>query len=717
MKRCVLPAALLLTAAVVAVVPAGPAGAVPDPVGRQSLLVEPGTGHDMTNPATAADSRTAPEIFTYGASGGPTFRYTCGPTAGLDTRNLIRWSSTTATDGTGWSAENILLAPTAGSLDAGGVCDPSLARIGNWYYLAYTGTSTTGQRQVFVARSSLPYYPFDKWNGTGWGGNSPAPIGQLPPAAGGQAGGPSLIVKNNTAYLYSNVRLGTGTYQTRLNTANLGASSTYDTWPQRLQLQPGAAIEHPGLYSGTDCVGNHWWADTDIAYDDTTGRFLALTSDQATFRYFALQAYESTDGSSFTKTTITRGDQQHGARTPALLTDQTGHIPAGGSTAIAYTRSDGCTGTLRYTPTSQRLLATGAINEPLTDGSSHWQFTGRWYDDGAGLISPSPLAGVSQANLTGSAAGTSTQIHVDVTSTASQRGWVGVRFGMVHPGDSTNQSGYTVYLERLSSDTNLQLCIDKAGFGTLSCRGISGLTWTEQRHGLNVFFSNGQILAYVDGASNQRVSSNDNWDPYLGGYVGLATYAAPAAFSNFLVADNFQPTLYGPRWVPGDLAGDWEGFGSIQFDLALAGELYVCEQDRSPAVFGDGTYVAYFDVDPQPGSDPQGWGGIVVSGGSSWTVAGYVVFMRVNGNLGIIRNGSGQVVADVPTGADPSHRTVKLRVLRVGGNFQVYVNDVTEPYINWTETNFSFGPGRFGIANAGVSATFSTMSWNGNQAH
>ena len=66
----------------------------------------------------------------------------------------------------------------------------------------------------------------------------------------------------------------------------------------------------------------------------------------------------------------------------------------------------------------------------------------------------------------------------------------------------------------------------------------------------------------------------------------------------------------------------------------------------------------------------------------------------------IYKAGVGQVVADVPTGSIPWRRAYRVRVVKTGPNFQVYVEDQPDPLINWTDTNASaWGIGGFGVAN------------------
>lgn len=76
-----------------------------------------------------------------------------------------------------WSSEEIVLYPTAGSKDSYSVCDPGAIYFDGYYYIGYTGTNSSDglRNQIFVARSTSVNGPYEKWNGSSWGGN-PEPI-------------------------------------------------------------------------------------------------------------------------------------------------------------------------------------------------------------------------------------------------------------------------------------------------------------------------------------------------------------------------------------------------------------------------------------------------------------------------------------------------------------------------------------------------------------
>ena len=316
------------------------------------------------------------------STGDLVYRYTCGP-APTGPGEVIRMASS-CNGGNTWSTETVVLQPSAtpGAGDSQRVCDPAIVKDGGYFYLAYTGLGSNSQPQLFVARAINPGGPFTKWNGTGWTGGTPAPLATWT----NFAAGPSLVNRAGNIHLFYNTRITTGpaagTYQTRHATATLGTNPS--TWPTRLTADPGVAITHPGKYTGTDCVGSHWWADTDVKYDETTGKYLAITSDQSSYRWSALQAYESADATTFTRAIITRGDYRQGARNPGQLADPYGHLTPNATKAIGWAHSATCgQADLRYTVTTQKTVTTGAIVEPLSTSAANWH-----PDSGTWQISP-----------------------------------------------------------------------------------------------------------------------------------------------------------------------------------------------------------------------------------------------------------------------------------------------------------------------------------------
>jgi hypothetical protein len=169
-------------------------------------------------------------------------------------------------------------------------------------------------------------------------------------------------------------------------------------------------------------------------------------------------------------------------------------------------------------------------------------------------------------------------------------------------------------------------------------------------------------------------------------------------------------------------SGQWGAGGNTVVSYLDNGQVSLMDStgldERYPAQFGNGTYATGVSI--AGGANPQAWAGLALTNNGitgSWGTGGYLVFLRANGSVGIYKSGTGQVVADVPTGTSPTTKPVRLRVLKTGANFQVYVNNNLYPFINWTDTSPpAWAIGSFGLANLQAPATFANVTYNGNDA-
>lgn len=156
-------------------------------------------------------------IYRPKAAGGG-YRY--GPSMILEDNKVIHvWFSATgnseqwdwikyrrSTDGgRTWTDDKAVLKPTADSEDAFAACDPGVVKVGNYYYIGYTATTNMNgvDNHIFLGRSKNPSGPYEKWNGSGWGGLNPKPVIRFNGTKGQfGAGEPSFTVVNNTIYMY-----------------------------------------------------------------------------------------------------------------------------------------------------------------------------------------------------------------------------------------------------------------------------------------------------------------------------------------------------------------------------------------------------------------------------------------------------------------------------------------------------------------------------------
>ena len=188
--------------------------------------------------------------------------------------------------GVSWTSEVIALAPTANSEDGWAVCDPNVIKVGSYYYLAYTaavGTYNGFNNHVFIARSFSPDQGYQKWNGSGWGGNKPKPMLRYTgPVNKWGLGEPNMVVKGNTVFVYYTEN--TGTPKTKVATAPINNAN----WPTNL-TDRGYAI------------ANRDWSEdqTDVKYLPEVNRFIATGIGSRFTSNSYVHVWQSTDGLRF----------------------------------------------------------------------------------------------------------------------------------------------------------------------------------------------------------------------------------------------------------------------------------------------------------------------------------------------------------------------------------------------------------------------------------
>lgn len=192
-----------------------------------------------------------------------------------------------------WTKEKVVLQPTPDSMDHYSVCDPAVIYFDGYYYIGYTSTivSTNGgiNNNCFVARSKNPDGPFEKWNGSGWGGD-PAPIVYYneDDSAWG-AGELSFVELDGTLYCYYTWTCPDGNY-TMVSTAD----ATNENWPATMKYQ-GMAYKKQADQDSCDVV-----------YVEDYGKFLAFSTYNRFTPSSGIAIFESNDGISFEKVAVIR---------------------------------------------------------------------------------------------------------------------------------------------------------------------------------------------------------------------------------------------------------------------------------------------------------------------------------------------------------------------------------------------------------------------------
>lgn len=287
-------------------------------------------GWDIFNPVT-------------GGGGAGSYNYRYGPSIIINADNSIdMWTASPgdfvteydwvrykrSTDGgQTWGTESVVLRPTPGSLDATSTCDPGVVKFGGYYYIGYTSTlSTSGlANNVFVARSTSPTGPFDKWNGTGWGGNPQPFISFGGPQNSWGCGEPSFVVNNGTLYIYYTYVGRDASDRPIAQTRVCTASASNANWP--------GAITYQGVAFNRNADGED---SADVKYIDSYGKFMAFDTSNRFGPKAYINVYESTDGITFTPSNLPKNYIRYGANNIGVSGTEAGHMDLTKNNFIAY---------------------------------------------------------------------------------------------------------------------------------------------------------------------------------------------------------------------------------------------------------------------------------------------------------------------------------------------------------------------------------------------
>lgn len=231
-----------------------------------------------------------------------------------------------------WSKEKIVLQPTPDSMDHYSVCDPGVIYFGGYYYIGYTSTivSTNGgiNNNVFVARSKNPDGPFEKWNGSGWGGD-PQPIVYYNESDDNWgAGEPSFVVLGSTLYVYYTWICDVGEFK---YVATADASDP--NWPATMDFK-GRAFTNP---AGNDQI--------DVVYVEDAGLFLGVQTSRRFTENSGIQLWESKDGIHFIKGEFFTKNIAKYCHNMGIAKRSNGHIQLKDNLFIGYAFSGGGDGT------------------------------------------------------------------------------------------------------------------------------------------------------------------------------------------------------------------------------------------------------------------------------------------------------------------------------------------------------------------------------------
>ena len=666
--------AAVTTAAVLAagvIVSTGaPATAAPVSVPSSTVTLTSSAGWDIYTPDAGL-----PKDYRYG----PSFiinaddsidMWACAPGATGDPFSYDYIGYQHSTDnGVTWSGATTVNLPTLGSRDAMSTCDPGVIKFGGYYYLAYDSTTNRNgtNNQIYVARSTSATGPFEKWNGTGWGGSPQDPQPFLTydgtPLTYG-IGGTSMVVVGTTLYIYY-TWVDNNMNQTRMATA----STLDEDWPASV-TKHGVALEHgPGE--------DH----ADVKYVDSLGKFVAIASSAWSLPTSAINVYTSTDGLSFTEGFQLNGDPVGKSSNAGLSGDASGHITTADQQFLSFAVGDPTDWhwSTRLSPISFGTATTGALRADFQSGASDWTAgAGTWTVSG-GEYRQSGTTGSGSTTANGFVIGDGTieaDVYIDSASTSSAG--VGIQFGKRTAADDANDSGYVALLR---SDGDIALLKSGTQVVTDTTTGTTPVgNWVH----LRVTNSGGEIKVYVGAAATPQIVYSEPGVANGGGFVSIVTDAASARVDNVAatntVADAFSTAS--TAWTDG--GGTWSTTGGVRTQASTTTD--PAWSTFTNQTWGDGV----FEVDARfDSAAPGSWLGVSLSQdavGDAYWESGYLVAVQADGSVFLYKGGSGAkvVVQNRPIDVNTSD-WFHITVIKLGKTIQVYVGDVATPQIYWND--------------------------------
>lgn len=224
--------------------------------------------------------------------------------------------------GVSWGTETTALKSSPGTRDAFSACDPGVIKIGSYYYMGYTSTEDTRgtANSLYIARSTSPIGPYEKWNGSGWGGNPQPMVTYTGPTQCFGAGEPSFVLKDSTIYIYY-----TWNDQTA-NTMVATANANDPNWPGAL-TQQGPAFAKVYTYDSLD-----------VKYIDAYGKFIGVCIGNRLNSDSFVAVYESLNGIDFVPAKVSELTQniKPYSHNVGISGTPDGHINLNNNNFIAY---------------------------------------------------------------------------------------------------------------------------------------------------------------------------------------------------------------------------------------------------------------------------------------------------------------------------------------------------------------------------------------------
>jgi hypothetical protein len=285
-----------------------------------------------------------------------------GSAQGFSCWDSVRYRRSTD-GGKTWTADKKVLEGTRNADDQYSTCDPGVVKFGGYYYIGYTSVvksnydayhNETGN-QVYIARSQNPDGPYEKWNGNGWGGNSPKAFITYPiPTTSWGSGEPGFVVKDGTVYIYYTVNDATEGLMTKVATA----PATDANWPGKVTQRGTALRRVPGDDSA------------DVKYIDDYNKFIAVYTSKRWTEDSYISTYLSDDGIHFSEIAYfeNNANLQKRLHNMGISGRADGHLRLSDSNFVIYAYGPGSPTIWNtyFTPVSFRYNTTTVSRNPGT---------------------------------------------------------------------------------------------------------------------------------------------------------------------------------------------------------------------------------------------------------------------------------------------------------------------------------------------------------------
>ncbi|MCR5056398.1 MAG: Ig-like domain-containing protein [Clostridia bacterium] len=220
--------------------------------------------------------------------------------------------------------EIVVLRPNPLSMDFFSCCDPGVVYFNGYYYLGYTSTTFDGgvNNNVFVARSENPDGPYEKWNGSGWGGD-PAPIiYYYEDESKYGAGEPSFVVVGDKLYIYYSWICQHGSF------LGVAVADTSENWPLSIE-------DYGAVFNKKNCDS------VDMMFLEDNSKFYGFCTSERFSENSGVTVIESSDGINFEIVDVVKDGTYQYLHNDGVAHRPDGHVQIKDNTFFAYAFSNG----------------------------------------------------------------------------------------------------------------------------------------------------------------------------------------------------------------------------------------------------------------------------------------------------------------------------------------------------------------------------------------